>query len=78
MEDTRKRKLDDDDADETGDQKRRFDGRVVIERARNQEGIRSKLVLMYSLNDDAFTIIDSAVNHARLTLSVKNLGPKVQ
>lgn len=73
MEESRKRKHDETPS-EAANENQRTEERAIIERAKNQAGVKKHLVLMYSLTDDAFTIIDSAVNHARMRLTVKNVG----
>lgn len=74
MAESRKRKIDSNCDEITANSKHKFDAHGIIDRVRNQAGIRGKLVLMYGITDEAFTILDSAVNHARSSLLIKNLG----
>lgn len=73
MENPRKRKYADFEANEGT-----LTGRRILQQVKNQQGIRSILVLLYGVNDDPFCILQSAASHSKLMVYIRRMPVAAQ
>lgn len=73
MENPRKRKFADREANEGV-----LTGRRILQRVKNQQGVRSILVLLHGVNDDPFCVLQSAAAHAKLMVYIRRMPVATQ